>query len=150
MPAWTNYASQTAPQQTGVNHIDREWRFADVEMAPYMNGSKANLRFELDSDEGLQFGGWTLDHVCIVTPAQGPGGAFCGNGTLDDSEECDDGNVTDGDGCSATCTNESGGGGGDDQPGDKAGCCSVGGDGRGALALTLITLGLVLRRRRRI
>ncbi len=28
----------------------------------------------------------------------------CGNGILDQTEECDDGNNTDGDGCSATCT----------------------------------------------
>jgi len=32
----------------------------------------------------------------------------CGNGVLDPAtEECDDGNTTDGDGCSAVCTNES-------------------------------------------
>ena len=31
---------------------------------------------------------------------------LCGNGTLDPSEECDDGNTADGDGCSSTCRNE--------------------------------------------
>src|SRR5439155_1381214 len=31
---------------------------------------------------------------------------LCGNGTLDPSEECDDGNTSDGDGCSSTCRNE--------------------------------------------
>ena len=30
----------------------------------------------------------------------------CGNGTVDASEECDDGNTVDGDGCSSTCTTE--------------------------------------------
>jgi cysteine-rich repeat protein len=30
----------------------------------------------------------------------------CGNWTLNPGEECDDGNLTDGDGCSSTCTNE--------------------------------------------
>lgn len=45
-------------------------------------------------------------------------GPYCGNSSLDsDYEECDDGNTTSGDGCSATCENEvppppSGGGGG--------------------------------------
>jgi len=39
------------------------------------------------------------------TPA-GPG-PVCGNGVLElPDEECDDGNTVDGDGCSATCTNE--------------------------------------------
>ncbi len=34
---------------------------------------------------------------------------YCGDGTLDADEECDDGNTTDGDGCSATCTTEENG-----------------------------------------
>jgi len=33
-------------------------------------------------------------------------GATCGNGVLEGIEECDDGNINDGDGCSATCTIE--------------------------------------------
>ncbi len=35
---------------------------------------------------------------------------FCGDGTQDQGEECDDGNNTDGDGCSSTCTEECGNG----------------------------------------
>jgi len=35
--------------------------------------------------------------------------SLCGNGVIDDGEECDDGNIVDGDGCSSTCTIESGG-----------------------------------------
>lgn len=46
----------------------------------------------------------------------------CGNGIIDEAEECDDGNPTDGDGCSSTCDAEGGGGG--DSGGD-------GGGGRG-------------------
>jgi cysteine-rich repeat protein len=41
--------------------------------------------------------------VRVETP---PGGPVCGNGELEDGEQCDDGNTTDGDGCSATCTHE--------------------------------------------
>lgn len=33
--------------------------------------------------------------------------AACGNGTLDETEGCDDGNATDGDGCSSACAPES-------------------------------------------
>ncbi len=36
----------------------------------------------------------------VVTPGA------CGNGAIDGSEQCDDGNVTGGDGCSASCTRE--------------------------------------------
>jgi len=35
----------------------------------------------------------------------------CGNGDVEDGEECDDGNVVDDDGCSARCEQEGGGGG---------------------------------------
>lgn len=34
------------------------------------------------------------------------GTAVCGNGTVETGEECDDGNTANGDGCSATCTEE--------------------------------------------
>lgn len=35
-------------------------------------------------------------------------GICCGNGVIDGTEECDDGDTTDGDGCSSTCTIETG------------------------------------------
>ena len=41
-----------------------------------------------------------------VVCADNPCGGFCGDGTLDPGEECDDGNNVDGDGCSADCTVE--------------------------------------------
>jgi fibro-slime domain-containing protein len=44
---------------------------------------------------------------CIPTDDGGCGiPAGCGNGTLDDNEECDDGNVDSGDGCSMACRQE--------------------------------------------
>ena len=49
----------------------------------------------------------------IETPSSGSGGgiqytgpAICGNGNIDVGEDCDDGNTTDGDGCSSTCGKE--------------------------------------------
>jgi MYXO-CTERM domain-containing protein len=145
---WKNFASPSEPQQNGINHTDREWRFADFELGSVASAT-AKLRFELKSDEGLQLGGWTLDDVCLVVAAQGPGDPNCGNGAVDANEQCDDGNVTDGDGCSASCVNEDGEGGNDMPDTDEAGCCSVGGGPEGALALTLFTLGGILGRRRR-
>jgi MYXO-CTERM domain-containing protein len=68
----------------------------------------------------------------------------CGDGNTDSGESCDDGNTADGDGCSATCTDEDAGG----PPGD-GGCCGTGSGPTGPAALALITLGAVIRRRRR-
>ena len=42
---------------------------------------------------------------CEKTPVSGES---CGNGQIDDNEDCDDGNTQDGDGCSSTCSIENG------------------------------------------
>jgi len=141
---WSNTASTIEPQSSGINHLDREWRFVDFDLAPHARGGKVKLRFELESDAGLQMGGWNLDDVCIVYPSVRP--PNCGNGEVDPDETCDDGNLEDGDGCSSTCAL------GDGEPGTEdgtAGCCSSSNGAPGALGLGAVVLGLVLRRRRR-
>jgi len=47
---------------------------------------------------------WLVDAPICHAP-------FCGDGILDEGEQCDDGNDEDGDGCSAECTDEVSGGG---------------------------------------
>ena len=121
----------------GIDHHDKEWRFQDVDLAAQAADGKVKIRFELDSDPGVDLGGWTVDDVCVVAAAPAP---TCGNGTLDDGEQCDDGNIDDGDGCSATCTLPST---------DDTGCCSVGATPGGAALLSMLTFGMLLRRRRR-
>jgi len=141
---FSNFASPTDPQSGGVNHIDHEWQFHDVDLSTVAAASpdgKIKLQFVLDSDEGLEFGGWTLDDVCVVAVR---GAALtCGNGAVDDGETCDDGNRTAGDGCDANCQQETGGGDGD------GGCCSTGTGAAGPISLSLFTLGLMFWRRRR-
>jgi uncharacterized protein (TIGR03382 family) len=137
---WTNFAS-ASPQNNGVNHTDKEWRFQDVDLSAHTAGGKIKLKFALESDPGLELGGWTVDDVCLVIA--GPPSSHCGNNNLDEGETCDDGNTVDGDGCSATCTVD--GESGD----DEGGCCSASTNPAGALALAFLTLGFVVRRRRR-
>ncbi len=103
------------------------------------------------------------------------GAPVCGNGVLETGESCDDGNTTGGDGCSATCADEttdggvtpdldasvvhdggvppgtdaggSSGGGGDD---GGCGCGASGGLANGGIvALSLLVLLVRSRRRRR-
>ncbi|MBA3460598.1 MAG: hypothetical protein H0T46_11585 [Deltaproteobacteria bacterium] len=135
---WSNYASPTETMN-GKDHADKEWRFHDIDLAAQAASGKVRLRFELDSDPGLNLGGWTLDDVCIVAAAPAP---TCGNGNLDEGEACDDGNIDDGDACAATCDLPGTGG-------DDTGCCSVGATPGGAAFLSLFTLGALLRRRKR-
>jgi len=46
---------------------------------------------------------WVLLAVPLAEPARAGAEELCGNGVLDGDEQCDDGNLEDGDGCSATC-----------------------------------------------
>ncbi|MEO7097143.1 MAG: MYXO-CTERM sorting domain-containing protein, partial [Polyangiales bacterium] len=133
---WSNFASP-AETMNGLDHVDKEWRFQDIELTSLAATGKVKLRFELDSDQGLEYGGWTMDEVCVVAAAPAP---TCGNGNVDDGESCDDGNIDDGDGCTPTCN----------LPGeDDTGCCSVGATPGGAALLSLFTIGMLIRRRRR-
>lgn len=112
--AWHNLAT---PQKT-FNHIDREWRFQDVDLTPYIGDGTAQVRWTLDSDASNQFGGWNLDDVCLVALIKYPA---CGDGVLDPGEQCDDGNTTSGDGCSSTCIDEPEAGGGGCSAGGSSG-----------------------------
>jgi cysteine-rich repeat protein len=47
-----------------------------------------------------------IDETNNRLPGVPPGGPDCGDGFLDEDEECDDGNADDGDGCSSECTYE--------------------------------------------
>lgn len=127
---WSN--AQTA---SGARpHLDREWRFQDLDVTAYAGGP-VTVAWNLTADSSSQLGGWTLDDVCLVGFGKHP---TCGDGTLDDGEVCDDGNTTAGDGCSDTCTEEPAGG-----------CCSIGADPAGPLLLGTGVLVLALRPRRR-
>ncbi len=100
---WENRASDDE-FNADVHHIDGEWRFHDVDLSAAILDSTVSVAFALQSDGGLEFGGWTIDDLCIVgiKPAAG----ICGDGFVDPGEGCDDGNNLDGDGCSATCQPE--------------------------------------------
>jgi cysteine-rich repeat protein len=137
VPVWTNLRTE----QGSTNHRDREWRFQDVDLTGFGADGTLTVTFHLDSDQGLEFGGWTIDDFCIVT--QGAPAPECGDGEIDvDTEECDDGNLADGDDCSSLCELPGGGGGG---------CCSTSRD-RGIAGPLLLAFGtalFVVRRRRR-
>jgi cysteine-rich repeat protein len=110
-PIWTNASSV----QGTLDHVDKEWRFQDFDVSPLVAGGSAQITWSLASDDTNQFGGWTLDDVCLVATTRVP---RCGDGFVDPGEQCDDGNNVSGDGCSATCDDDfSAGGGGCDASG---------------------------------
>jgi len=129
---------QNAQGDGSLEFEDNEWRFTDIDVSQYATGGTIQVKFHLDSDTGVQFGGWNLDDVRLIAVQAGT----CGNGTVDPGETCDDGNTNDGDGCSSTCQDEGSGSGG---------CCSTTdtGGAAGPLLLGLFVGGMVVVRRRR-
>ena len=128
---WSNVATPSGV----TDHIDREWRFQDLDVSQLVDNGSMQIAWSLTSDATTEFGGWNLDDVCLVGLVKLP---KCGDGVLDPDEQCDDGNDFDGDGCSASCTLEitaTGGG------------CATSSPGLGASAALLLLLLLAGRRR---
>ena len=88
---WASYAS-ASEEGAKVHHVDREWRFQDVDLSAQAAAGSVRLRFELASDPGFELGGWNLDDVCVVIAKPAP--ACEADGTCD-------GPVDDGGCCSA-------------------------------------------------
>ena len=111
---WGSFSSPDEPASP-TNHIDKEWRFHDIDVSAQVANGKLKLRFELASDPGFNLSGWNIDDLCVVIAKPGP--------ACEADDTCE--TVTD------------------------TGCCSIGGSPQGALALSVLTLGAMLRRRRR-
>lgn len=95
-------------------------------------------------DDGNEDAADGCSEVCVVESGFSCTGSpslcvsTCGDGVVAGNELCDDGNDLNGDGCSQFCTLES----------DDGGCCSTSSNPQGTIALTLFTIGMLLRRRR--
>lgn len=130
---WSNVKSINGT----LDHLDREWRYHDIDVTDKVDAEGyMKITWSLKSDVSKELAGWTLDDVCLV--------GFdsigrCGDGILEEGEQCDDSNTERGDGCNDRCYYEpvSGGGG-----------CSTTGGNPGWLALALAYLWS--RRSRRV
>jgi MYXO-CTERM domain-containing protein len=54
----------------GAMPKDSRWVFHDIDVSDVADGERFTIRFSLETDEGLEFGGWTVDDVRIVTPTE--------------------------------------------------------------------------------
>jgi hypothetical protein len=54
VPVWEN--------ATAIDHVDREWRFVDIEVPP----GTFDITWSLAADAERVRGGWNLDDVCVV------------------------------------------------------------------------------------
>jgi MYXO-CTERM domain-containing protein len=131
---WRNFASAMDPRTGEINHIDREWRFQDIDVSGMAASGRIQLAFGLVSDPGVEAAGWNIDDVCLVTSAPA-----CGNGVVEPSEMCDDGNTASGDGCSSSCQLEAA---------MDGGCCEVGTGPAAPAGLAVVAMAWLRRRRR--
>lgn len=63
---WANYEGEPEGDD---HHIDQQWVSHVVELGGLADQGAARMRWELASDQGLHFGGWNIDDVCLVAPA---------------------------------------------------------------------------------
>jgi MYXO-CTERM domain-containing protein len=117
---WSNSTSSPSGDEPGTASVDHEWAFHDIDLSAQAAASPTvKLKFQLTSDQGQAYGGWTVDDVCIVAAKPR---TDC---TVDDTCPPDDSTIADN------------------------GCCSVGAKPYSGIVLSLGALGLLLRRRRR-
>lgn len=82
---WANRGSDSG----ATHHRDGEWVFHDIDVSEQAQSGALELELALESDEAVEFGGWTIDDFCVV--ARASTAAACGDGQLSGNEECDDG-----------------------------------------------------------
>lgn len=69
---WTNHASEGgSADDHGEHHQDREWVAHSLRVDGIEDG-RLRLGFELKSDGGLTFGGWTIDDLCVYAVEDDP------------------------------------------------------------------------------
>lgn len=69
--AWTPVWSNVATAGGSDSLIDVHWSTRDHDLSPFLDGEGRRTTplafdFTLQSDPGLEFGGWALDDVCVV------------------------------------------------------------------------------------
>lgn len=80
--------------------VGAEFAVVEIDVLVPANSEWVVFQLESEADQDGESGSWAGS--AFVLSALG----VCGDGILDIGEECDDGNTTSGDGCSATCTVE--------------------------------------------
>ena len=108
---------------TDYGFVTGSWGQSQVDLQGLIAPSDTfELRFEMGLDGCVGRVGWYVDDVhsylCV--------GDTCGDGIPSGAEECDDGNTAAGDGCSSTCTIESGWECATPSPGGGSHCCEAG------------------------
>ena len=97
-------AGEAAFSGFNPNSYSGSWGQSQLNLSPLATaGDAIQLRFELGVNQCSGVTGWYVDDVQLYACADE---RRCGNGMQEVGEMCDDGNLVDGDGCSALCQAE--------------------------------------------
>jgi len=103
----TKASLQGSAHQIRDTHTEGDQTCTDtqaIDLAAFFGGGLNDLRStDTDPTVGGLFPGSTDGNPVTTTQCSG---TVCGNSQVESGEQCDDGNTTDGDGCSANCTFE--------------------------------------------
>lgn len=66
-PVWSNFLSGV--DDGSRHHLDDAWASHAVGLNGAGDDGSLQIAWDLQSDQGLAFGGWTIDDVCIYAPA---------------------------------------------------------------------------------
>jgi len=78
---WTQWASADS-DEADVHHQDLHWAFRSYDVTDLIDSNRElRVRWELQSDGGLEMGGWNLDDVRVITP-----GDWTAPGSIDGAE----------------------------------------------------------------
>ncbi len=163
---WTNYKSpNSVPEdERNVHHQDQEWVMHDLDLAGWANQAEIRVAFRITSDPGLEFGGWTVDDVCVYSASEAgtlpgddddtPGDDDDSSPSDDDDDDAtaDDDDATSGDDDDASANDDGPGANEEDLFGDPDGCACDSGSRNPSPALSALGLLLALSasRRRRL
>lgn len=64
---WTNYATST--ERGTAHHLDDAWALHSVPLRGEGDDGSVTVAWQIASDQGLYFGGWNLDDICLYAPA---------------------------------------------------------------------------------
>jgi cysteine-rich repeat protein len=103
---WTG-ATMTSPVGSAATVVQEAagWGLHRARLDAFA-GENTELKFHLDSDNSNQPAGLAIDDVVVTACRYECGDGELYNAGLGGTEECDDGNTDNGDGCSDTCQDE--------------------------------------------
>ncbi len=66
---WSNFASDESPDgdPAAIHHLDYAWAFRSYDITHLVRDDEVEIEWRMTTDAGLEFGGWNVDDVRVIT-----------------------------------------------------------------------------------